>query len=152
MNQPHAVFDITDSVGAWLWPTTRAFKRAMDEELAAHDITHQQFAVLLHTAQSDEVSQADLAQCLGVEPPTVSGLIDRMERDGWIAREPAPGDRRRNVLRLRERAEPVWRQMLACAERVRDRAVRGMSDDELDALRGTLERVRANLEGEQDHV
>ena len=37
---------------------------------------------------------AELAQCLGVEKATLTGVADRAERRGLVIRSPVPGDRR----------------------------------------------------------
>jgi len=100
----------------------------------------------LEVVRDPEIGQARLAERLGVEPPTLSGVLDRMERDGWISRAPNPQDRRRNRISLESRVDPIWRRITECAERVRERAARGLSKTELDELRRMLEIVRGNLE------
>ena len=135
-------------VAGWVLPAARALVHAMNDELSAHGVTHPQWQVLRHLVTDPDVSQVRLAERMCVEPPTLCGILDRMERDGWISRHPHESDRRRNRIDLEERVAPVWRQMLACAERVRRRATRGLDDGELETLRGLLERIRANLEEE----
>jgi MarR family transcriptional regulator for hemolysin len=118
----------------------------MNEELAPLGVTHQQWTVLLHLVRDPTVSQAALADRLGIEPPTLCRILDRMERDGWIARRPSPEDRRRNRIHLEPRVEPVWKRIVECAQQVRARATRDIDPADLDALQRTLTRVRANLE------
>lgn len=146
MKSPRLRYDFPQSVGAWVVPAARALVHAMNEELAPHGVTHAQWSVLVLLARDPEVSQAELAERMGVEPPTLCRILDRMERDGWIARRPSETDRRRNRIRLEARVEPVWRQMVECARRVRARATRGLDEDALRRLRDALRTVRANLE------
>jgi MarR family transcriptional regulator for hemolysin len=146
MDRPLPRYDFEQSVGAWIVPAARALVHAMNEELARHGVTHQQWTVLLHLAQEPDVSQAALAERIGIEAPTLCRILDRMERHGWIAREPCPDDRRRNRIRLADRVEPVWRQIVESARRVRARATRGLDEDQLRRLRETLTVVRQNLE------
>jgi MarR family transcriptional regulator for hemolysin len=80
-----------------------------------------------------------------VEPPTLVGILDRMERDGWISRHNCPSDRRKNLIRANKAAEPVWEKIVACAMRVRERAAQGLSDDQLATLRKLLCRINENL-------
>ena len=47
---------------------------------------------------------------------------------------------------MENRVDPIWRRITECAERVRERAARGLSKNELDELRRMLEIVRGNLE------
>ena len=73
-----------------------------------------------------------------------------MERDGWIQRIPDENDRRKKLIRVTEQVEPVWAKMVQCALRVRATATEGFSEDEVDAVRTLLGRMRANLAGDQE--
>ena len=46
------------------------------------------------------LSPSTLAKLAGLHPATMTGVIDRLERDGWITRERHPGDRRGVLLRV----------------------------------------------------
>jgi MarR family transcriptional regulator for hemolysin len=73
------------------------------------------------------------------------GILDRMERDGWITRHNCPGDRRKKIIRANPAAEPVWDKIVECALRVRQRAIEGLSQQELGTLKSLLRRVQQNL-------
>lgn len=50
-----------------------------------------------------------LARGVGVHPATMTGILDRLERDGWIARERDPDDRRAVLVRaLPERSTEIF--------------------------------------------
>ena len=50
------------------------------------------------------LSPSALAQRAGLHPATITGILDRLERDGWVARDRDPSDRRAVVVRpLRHR-------------------------------------------------
>ena len=55
-------------------------------------------------AQSGSISPKQLAVVSGVHPATLTGILDRLERGGWIVRERADGDRRSLLLRPAPRA------------------------------------------------
>lgn len=138
-------YDYKESIVFWVLPTARAMKRALNEEFAKFGVTHQQWRVLLRLARDSDVCQADLAKQMTIEPPTLAGILDRMERSGWITRRPHPTDRRRKLVSLEPRIEPVWEQLVACARRVRARAVQGLTPDQLRVLREGLAVVQENL-------
>ncbi len=139
-------YDFENSVGCWLHVASQEYQRAMNEELAPQGITFRQCQVLAHLAMSGPLSQADLAQKLEIEPPTLVGILDRMERDGWIRRQACDDDRRRKLVHATKTAEPVWSKIVACAQRVRMQATRGMSSAQLAQLKELLELLRQNLE------
>src|SRR3546814_12884253 len=58
------------------------------------ELSRPQYLTLLHVHTQPGINQATLAELLEVEPMTVNGLIDRLERRGWIERRPDPAARR----------------------------------------------------------
>lgn len=138
-------FHFEESLGYWLTLATQAYHRAVVEELAPHGITYRQSMVLGWLALEGELTQAELAAKMMVEPPTLVGILDRMERDGWISRHHCPGDRRKNLIRANPAAEPAWEKIVECAARVRAQATAGLSERQLTTLKKLLGRVQQNL-------
>jgi MarR family transcriptional regulator for hemolysin len=138
-------YDFHQSIGYWLTMTTQAYHRAVSDELLPHGITYRQSMVLGWLALEGELSQIELANKMMVEPPTLVGILDRMERDGWISRHNCPSDRRKNLIRANPAAEPVWEKIVECAMRVRGRATHGLSERQLATLKRLLRRVNQNL-------
>ena len=138
-------YDFAQSIGYWLTMTTQAYHRAVSDELLPHGITYRQSMVLGWLALEGELSQTELAAKMMVEPPTLVGILDRMERDGWISRHNCPSDRRKNIIRANPAAEPVWEKIVECAMRVRERASQGLSERQLLTLKKLLRRVAQNL-------
>jgi MarR family transcriptional regulator for hemolysin len=141
--------DFEDSIGYWLTITTQAYHRAVFDELAPHGITHRQSMVLGWLALEGELSQTELAAKMMIEPPTLVGILDRMERDGWITRHNCPGDRRKKLIRATSAAEPAWEKIVECATRVRARATAGLSDRQLATLKKLLRRIGHNLKSRE---
>jgi MarR family transcriptional regulator for hemolysin len=138
-------YDFEESVTCWVCLTSRALERALNEELEPHGITFPQWQVLGWLAFEGELTQSQLAERMRIEAPTLAGILDRMERDEWISRETDPADRRKKVVRPADRVQPVWAKIVAAARRVRARATRGMSPEEVELLHGLLVRMRDNL-------
>jgi MarR family transcriptional regulator, transcriptional regulator for hemolysin len=140
--------NLEESIGYWLTVTTQAYHRAVVEELAPRGITYRQSMVLGWLALDGELSQTQLASKMMVEPPTLVGILDRMERDGWITRHSCPNDRRKNLIRPNPPAEPIWEKILECSAKVRARATEDLSSRELEKLKELLQRVQQNLKAE----
>lgn len=145
-------FDFEESLGYWVCSTAQACRRALNTELEKQGITFRQWEVLAWIAIHGELSQVELAECLGIEAPTLVGILDRMERDGWLDRYCCPNDRRRKRIRATEKADTVWARMVECAHKVRAQARQGMSQDELDLLKSFCDRIKANLSQSPDHA
>ena len=92
--------------------------------------------------------QRELAERMLIEAPTLVGVLDRMERDGWIRRVTDHRDRRRKLIRVTQQVEPVWAKMVDCALALRAEATQGIDQETLDVVRKTLTTMRRNLSGE----
>jgi DNA-binding MarR family transcriptional regulator len=86
-------------------------------------------------------SPGALARRAGLHPATMTGVLDRLERAGWIVRERDPADRRAVVVRaLRERGAEVF-QLYAGMNRSLDEICTEYQDRELELLAGFLRRT-----------
>lgn len=137
--------DFEDSIGYWICRASRAFERAMNDELAPRGITYRQAQVLWLLAHEGALSQTDLAERMRIEPPTLVGILDRMEREGWIRREGDASDRRRKLIFPLAKAKPVWSKIIACSDKVRACGDDGLSPDEQQLLRRLLGKIVENL-------
>ena len=140
-------YDYENSVGYWITTTSHAIRRALEAELATERITIRQWEVLTLLSLEGELTQAELAERVCLEAPTLTGILSRMERDGWLERHGCPDDRRCKRIRPTERAEAVWHRIAACGHRTRDHATRGFTAEELQNLKSYCARIRQNLEG-----
>lgn len=141
--------DFEQSVGYWGHMVSRAFEKALNEELAPHGITLRQCQVLGWLALEGEQTQSQLADRLRVEPPTLVRILDRMERDGWIERHSTPEDRRKKIIRATKRVKPVWDRILTCIRHVRARSAEGIDPAELAIARRVLMEMHSKLLSEQ---
>lgn len=138
-------YDFDESIGYWLTVTTQRYHRAFNDELEPYGITFRQSQVLCWLALDGDLSQAELAAKMMIEPPTLVGILDRMERDGLIVRRVCTTDRRRKLISATGKSKPVWEKIVICAKRIRARATAGMSDRQQATLKKLLGRVHENL-------
>jgi MarR family transcriptional regulator for hemolysin len=139
-------YDFENSVGYWVCQTSHALQRAFNDELAPQGVTFRQAQVLGCLALEGHLSQTDLAERMRIEPPTLVGILDRMQRNGWIRRDGDKHDRRKKLIEATPAARPVWKKIVTTAHRVRSRATRGMTPAQLTQLKRLLNIVRTNLQ------
>jgi MarR family transcriptional regulator for hemolysin len=108
-------------------------------------MTLRQWEVLAWLSRNGALSQTKLAECLQIEPHTLTGVISRMERDGWLERIPCPKDRRRHMIHPTPHAEVVWARAAEWCHDVRKQALVGFSDDEVRMFKQCCERIQRNL-------
>jgi DNA-binding MarR family transcriptional regulator len=87
------------------------------------------------------LSPSALARRAGLHPATITGILDRLERAGWVARERDPSDRRAVVVRgLRDRNAEIFR-LYAGMNASMDQLCAGYSDEQLELLADFLRRT-----------
>jgi DNA-binding MarR family transcriptional regulator len=89
------------------------------------------------------LSPSALARRAGLHPATLTGILDRLERAGWVARERDPSDRRAVVLRsLRDRNAELLR-LYSGMNSSMDQICAEYDDTELELLADFLRRTAA---------
>jgi DNA-binding MarR family transcriptional regulator len=77
----------------------------------------------------------------GLHPATITGILDRLERGGWVARDRDQADRRAvRVRALRDRGAEVLR-LYSGMNASMDQICAGYTDTELELLAGFLRRT-----------
>jgi MarR family transcriptional regulator, transcriptional regulator for hemolysin len=134
------------SFGFLVHDVARLFGRRFNQRaLLFLGLTRAQCKVLGYLARNEGINQAGLADLLEIKPMTLVRQIDRMEEDGWIERQPQPGDRRARRLVLTEKARPILARILDLSNEIRSESFAGLSRDEGRQLIELLRRVHANL-------
>ncbi len=109
-----------ESPGFLFWRRFVRWQRGLNALLRPFGLTQPQFALLATCGwlgrTGSEVSQAELAAFLGLEPMHVSRLVRRLECAGLLESAPAHHDRRRKCLRPTQRGEQVLRRTLPLVE------------------------------------
>lgn len=102
--------------------------------------------VLMSLWREDGLNVAELGRRAGVEPSTMTGLLDRMERDRLVIRRADPEDRRAQRIHLTEEGKQVRNRVLEVVDRTLNRVLRGVSEEDLVRVKEVLRRVLANTE------
>ena len=87
------------------------------------------------------LSPSALARRAGMHPATMTGVLDRLERGGWIARERDPADRRAVLVRvLRDRYGELLRHYTGM-NRAMNTLLAGYTDEELEVIADFMRRT-----------
>ena len=111
------------------------------EETAGFDVTPVQFAILHQLLAQPGEDQVTLASRVAFDAATSGSVIGRLERRGFIRREPDPHDRRRKLLWITPEGEAAALQMRGAAQRVQDRLMAPLDAREREAFMALLTKV-----------
>ena len=89
--------------------TADAFLRESQRLFRPYGLTGAQYNVLnVLAAREEAISQRELSDVLVVDRSNVTGLLDRMEKAGWVKREDDPADRRVYRISLTVAGRKLW--------------------------------------------
>ena len=104
------------------------------------------FDILMFLANNPDCTTArDIVEFRKIKANLVSVNVDRLVQEGYLLRQPAPGDRRKCRLVCTEKAGPVVQQGRELQETFFRRLARGLEPEDLAAFRRCLEGFRRNL-------
>lgn len=135
------------SVGFLLARTARSMKRALEAHLSTHNITASQYIVLALLSEHDGISLSRLGERLYFDSPTITGIIDRMERGGLVQRKRTPHDRRVINIFLTPKGKDTFRHIQVIAEEVNARAMKSFTAKQEKEFLESLDRIWKKMNG-----
>ncbi|MCP3953937.1 MAG: MarR family transcriptional regulator [Desulfobacterales bacterium] len=102
--------------------------------------------VLMSLWQADGIKVVALGRKAGLEPSTMTGLIDRMERDGLVVRRVVPEDRRAQQIWLTTLGRDLKAPVEAVIEEVMANVFADIAQSELEQTKKLLRQVLGNLQ------
>ena len=134
-------FVIEDSLGYLVNRVARSMANQLAEELRPAGIGIGQWAVLLFLWARDGMSQAELSRVVAIEPPTMVRTIDRMVRDGLVARAPDLADGRLSRINLTDRGRSLRPELVPKAVAVNTANLGRLTAGEGRTLRRLLHKL-----------
>jgi len=142
-------------------PTVKAFRelirtfglleRVMQPYFSRFGITGSQWGVLrtLHRSELEGTSglrMTDLSDKLLIRPPSVTGVVDRLERSGLVERKASPDDQRSRLVGLTDAGRQLVERVLTVHEAQVEYVLAGLTLPEQMALQRHLARLGRHLE------
>ena len=134
-----------DTIGGVIHDVARLLRWEFERRAQAVGLTRSQWSVIVLLLREDGAHQRDLAGMSDVTPISMSGLLQRLERDSWVVRTNDPADRRAKRIFLTAKIKPVLEEILMVVKEVRATALNGLSDVERAQLICLMLRVRHNM-------
>lgn len=124
----------------------RTFKQQLDKQLSKYDLTGVQFGVLgqlsrLESLGKADISQRDLEKASRVTHPTMTEIIKRLEKKGFIECRPRPDDRRYKIISSTPLATQLGEDMKKAEDSVMNWLCKDLSAAELDSFLEILDKL-----------
>ena len=123
---------------------SRVWRRHADAVAAEFGLTEATALPMLHLARMEkEPRQADLAQAMGIERPSVAWLVDQLCEAGLVERRGDPSDKRARIVHLTDKGRAVTQAIQDRLETQRRAVMAAVSRQDIEAGLRVLEAVAA---------
>ena len=94
----------------------------------------------------DGLKMSQLSDVLRVSNGNVTGIVDRLSKDGFLVRVPVPGDRRASLVRLTKRGQEEFQQQAMAHEAWVNDMLRDFSPEAAHDISQRLEQLESSLQ------
>ncbi len=108
-------------------------------------LTREQWTILVQLWKQDGVSQQVIADETGRDKPSTTRLLDHLEKDGYLERKAAAGDRRLNLIFLNEKGKEAEQGVMQVANQALDDITAGLSTEEMETVKKVFEKIYSNI-------
>ncbi|HLX93721.1 MAG TPA: MarR family transcriptional regulator [Puia sp.] len=112
---------------------------------AGLNLTIEQWSVLYHLWKEDGISQQELCKATFRDKPSITRLVDNLEKLQLVKRVASENDRRINRIHLTKQASKLEEQTMALAEETLNDALDGVSPNQVSLCKEVLQKVYDNL-------
>lgn len=127
--------------------TAKHMKQGFARELSALnlDITVDQWIILDTLSEEDHLSQLQIAQATKKDAPTITRILDLLEKKAVLIRKADTTDRRKFVISLTAKGKKIIQKIKPVSLRYRNSCYHGISQKDMATLKNILETISNNL-------
>ncbi|MBN8673125.1 MAG: MarR family transcriptional regulator [Chitinophagales bacterium] len=112
---------------------------------ASLNLTIEQWSVLYHLWKQEGISQQELCNATFRDKPSITRLVDNLEKQNLVKRVPSETDRRINLIYLTKQSQKLQEESMALAEETLNEALETVPADKIDVCKEVLQIVYDNL-------
>jgi len=124
-----------------------AIARRLQKKLNASglNITIEQWSVLYHLWKQEGISQQELCNATFRDKPSITRLVDNLEKSNLVKRVASENDRRINLIYLTKQGQKLQEETMAMADETLNEALITVPTDRVDVCKEVLQVVYDNL-------
>ncbi len=109
------------------------------------DITIEQWSVLYHLWKEEGQSQQQLCEATFRDKPSITRLVDNLEKSKLVKRVASKNDRRSNLIFLTKEGKTLEEKTMEVANRTLNEALEGVTNGQIEIAKEVLQMVYDNL-------
>ena len=111
------------------------------EECGGEDLTPVQFGILTVLQNGEEMDQLTLSTSVGIDRTSGADVIRRLERRGYVTRQPSDRDRRAKIIRITDLGKDCVSRVRPMMARAQERLIGPLDDDEREEFLRLIEKL-----------
>lgn len=140
-----AYLDPMHSIGYLSRINFRAFSRALEKLTIKHGVSAGQWRFLRVLWEGDDITQRELSKRTGTTEATTVRAVNGLVKSGFVTRNPCAEDKRKSHIILTASARQLREKLIPMVVEVNERAMAGLSKNDIAAARRVLAQTYANL-------
>lgn len=128
-----------------LLKVNRKLRTMFDARVKKRGLTLARARLMMQIAAREGDSQSELAEILQIEQPSLVGLLDGLEKKGFVVRRTTPDDRRANRIFLTPAARREADSMTAYVAKLRAQVLAGVDDADIEGATRVLAVLSRNI-------
>ena len=109
------------------------------------DITIEQWSVLYHLWKEDGQSQQQLCEATFRDKPSITRLVDNLEKSKMVKRVASKNDRRSNLIFLTKEGQNLEQKTMEVANQTLNESLEGVTHGQIEIAKEVLQMVYDNL-------
>jgi len=130
----------------WIGIISRKIAKYYNRKLAPYGITSQHFFILVYLWEKDGVKSKDIQEVLALESASLTGHIDRMEKEGLVKRQPDPDDRRAIRIYLTEKGKTMQDTLTPIGNELKTSLRKGIPNFLIKIFKKGLDTINTRLD------
>lgn len=123
--------------------TALVIEKLSNHILQPYELTHTQYKILMLLLRNPEtpIRQADIETHFSMTNPSVTGIIQNLEKKGLVERVQNPDDKRSKLVKLTDQAVSMEEELYALGESLETQVTKNLTEDENKQLIALLKKI-----------
>ncbi len=132
-----------ERIGYMIKMIDNTYKLEINLKLKDYRLTQTQSNLLLYLARNDDhkITQREIERFMDCTNPTITGILNRLEKNDFIVRKNSDEDARSKCVELSEKAKQMHREIEEVITLNEARLLSCLEEDERDSLRSLLRKL-----------
>ncbi|WP_191090761.1 MarR family winged helix-turn-helix transcriptional regulator [Niallia endozanthoxylica] len=136
------MFELNDSLSFLLSKCNQKAFALSQERLSEFTLTPEQAVALTYLFKKDGINQLQLGEMIQKDRTTISGIVNKLENQGYVRKGINPSDKRSSSIYVTEKAFAIKDALLEQAVEVNEFLSKDLTNEEKEFLIATLKKLR----------